>query len=172
MSVLGPIPSALNAPSRPINWHHAKKKDRRAGLKKRVLQPRQEKTEAAIQRASRLVESDPVIIPEIRVADIIDFVADATGVDARHIRGPSQERRHSWPRQVAMALALNVTKRQITQIASVFGRDHTTLLWARKSVRARCEASPAFAIEFENMRLTLAVHAAQRVAMVGQECGA
>lgn len=158
--MFGPVPSALDYRPAP----RKARRDRRAQPRKRILVPRAAKTKNAISQAFRVVEGEQVVIPEIRVAEIIEFVAQATGVGAEHIRGPSHEHRCTWPRQIAMALALGVTKRQLVQIAKVFNRNHATVLHAQKSVRRHCERFPAFAVDYENWRLTLATFAAQRLA--------
>lgn len=78
----------------------------------------------------------------IRVADIQRAVAAHRGVDIRIMREPdgpgARARSHSRPRQEAMTLALLLTEHSYTKVGQLFGgRDHTTVLEARKRVQQR-----------------------------------
>lgn len=82
---------------------------------------------------------------------------------------PSRYRRVAWPRQMAFTLALELTTASTTRIGRYFGgRDHTTVLWGSRAVRARFETKPGYEEDYENLRLTLAVYAAQ-IAQAGWE---
>ncbi len=79
----------------------------------------------------------------------------------------SQERRHDWahPRQEAMALARELTGRSYPEIGLVFGnRDHTTILYAHRKVRARAKTDAALAKRLADARVRIAEVVAERVA--------
>lgn len=72
------------------------------------------------------------------VARIKREVAEYYRIPTRILDGPSRERRHAHPRQVAMYLAREVEGKTYPWIGDSFGgRDHTTALHAVLQVRQR-----------------------------------
>lgn len=62
------------------------------------------------------------------------------------------------PRQVAMFLTKEITKKSFAEIGRSFGGyDHSTLIAAVRSVEARCASDHIFGAELEQMRAELAV---------------
>ena len=51
-------------------------------------------------------------------------------------------RRFVWPRQIAMAVARNMTSNSTTQIGRAFERDHTTVVSGCRVVEERMAANP------------------------------
>jgi chromosomal replication initiator protein len=75
-------------------------------------------------------------------AAVIDAVAEAFGVGAEDLRGPSRRRELIAPRQAAMALCREFTDLSYAAIGRVFAdRDHTTVLHAVRVAADRASAS-------------------------------
>lgn len=82
---------------------------------------------------------------------------------ARHYRllradmvSPERSWRVSHPRQVAMYLSCRLTRRSLPQIGRAFGgRDHATVFYARKIVRARAEADIKLRCEVREIAFAL-----------------
>ena len=68
---------------------------------------------------------------------IIEETALAFGAVARALRAPGRRPEVVLPRQVAMYLARRLLGRSFPNLASAFGRDHTTVLYACRTVAAR-----------------------------------
>jgi chromosomal replication initiator protein len=84
-------------------------------------------------RSAATSPSRPTSIGEIQVA-----VGEHFGLSAEELLSTSRTARISWPRQVAMYLARELTGESLPAIARQFGgRDHTTVLhaWRRTSAR-------------------------------------
>lgn len=84
------------------------------------------------------VANYPLKIPEKRrlfSGDILADVASRHAIETRDLKGPSRERRYSWPRQEAMCLIRQHTRLSLPQIGDVLGRDHTTIL---HGIREHC----------------------------------
>ena len=76
--------------------------------------------------------------PRVRIADIKAAVAFRWGLTAGDFTSPRRFRRIAHPRQVAMYLCRELTESSYPLIGRVFGgRDHTTVLHARRAVMAR-----------------------------------
>lgn len=86
---------------------------------------------AAIQRA---ITAEFAILP-------IEMVS--------HRRGPAV----AWPRQIAMALAYELTPLSYPAIGRHFGnRDHSTVIHATRRVKARCASDPLAAACVDALR--------------------
>jgi hypothetical protein len=73
---------------------------------------------------------------------VIEAVAEAFGVGAEELRGPSRRRELIAPRHAAMALCREVTELSLPAIGRIFGgRDHTTVLHAVRAAAERASAS-------------------------------
>jgi chromosomal replication initiator protein len=79
------------------------------------------------------------------------------------IVGPCRKRKFSYPRQIAMMLAREMTPMSTTFIGRRFNRDHTTVVHAQRMMAALEEADPVLHMEITQLRLTLATYAAQQV---------
>lgn len=65
---------------------------------------------------------------------IVSAVAETFNVLPKDILSRSRRRRFTLPRHVAMWLCLRSGKRSTTQIGRLFGRDHTSVMHARRHV--------------------------------------
>lgn len=67
--------------------------------------------------------------------------------------GPSRKNRETFPRQIAMYLALEVTKRSTTQVGRALGgRDHTTIMHGAAKVKRRMADDPELATKIGILR--------------------
>jgi chromosomal replication initiation ATPase DnaA len=108
--------------------------------------------------AADLAPALATAFPErLTVHRIQDEVAQFYGVQTSYMREPdrigSREPRVSHPRQMAMALARELTKLSLPALGREFGgRDHTTVLYALKAVEKRAKTDPFVEIEREVLR--------------------
>lgn len=94
----------------------------------------------------------------IRVRDVISATARITGVPSTAFRTPYG--RHVLYRQLAMALAVELTAKPRTDIAVVFGCEHTTVKYAERQMRARLRGDRDLAAIADRIRVAAAVDAA------------
>jgi chromosomal replication initiator protein len=77
------------------------------------------------------------------VADVQAATAEAFGLSLDELVSPGRATRLTWPRQVAMYLARELTDQTLPAIGRAFGgRDHTTVLHACKRTTQRIAADP------------------------------
>ena len=90
---------------------------------------------------------EPSLPKDKRIANIDDVVAlvcELYGVTVSDLQGPKRHAAISKPRQIAMYLTRQVTKRSYEEIGHFFGgRDHSTVLYAAKRVASQREADTA-----------------------------
>ncbi len=87
--------------------------------------------------------------PDAYIA-VIHAVAEQAGLTPQDILGRDTRRAHSYPRQVAMALCLELEGASLPRVAAVFRRDHTTVLHARRAVARRM--TPALEAAMQRVR--------------------
>lgn len=68
--------------------------------------------------------------PVLRAADFVSAAAEVAGVEAETLTSPCRQQFLAVPRMVAMYLARMQTQKSLPQIGRLFGRDHTTVLYA------------------------------------------
>jgi chromosomal replication initiator protein len=77
------------------------------------------------------------------IADVQQVVADHFGISVAELTSPSRAARVSWPRQIAMHLARELTRASLPVIGEAFGgRNHATVLHACKRVSDRLTTDP------------------------------
>jgi chromosomal replication initiator protein len=77
------------------------------------------------------------------VRDIQDAVGREFGLELRDLVSPNRTARVSWPRQLAMYLARELTDATLPAIGRDFGgRDHATVLYAVRRTRERISSDP------------------------------
>jgi chromosomal replication initiator protein len=89
----------------------------------------------------------PIALPSLSrishrpTVQIQELVALSYGIHPRLMT--SRSRTHAWPRQVAMYLTRELTKRSLPSIGEAFGnRHHTTVLHAIRTVERRMKTDP------------------------------
>jgi chromosomal replication initiator protein len=73
---------------------------------------------------------------QISASAIITATAEHFGVSIEELRGPGKTRALAQSRQVAMYLCRELTDLSLPKIGQAFGRDHTTVMYAERKVRA------------------------------------
>lgn len=87
---------------------------------------------------------------------IKELVAVSYGIHPRLMDSPSRIRDHAWPRQIAMYLTRELTKRSLPCIGNAFGgRDHTTVIHAIKVVKQRMRDDPYTRSDIRALRRAL-----------------
>jgi chromosomal replication initiator protein len=82
----------------------------------------------------------------IRIAEVQALIAERYQMPAGAMTGQSRRRIHAHPRQLAMYIAYKLTGQSTTIVGRHFGgRDHTTVIHARREVEARMLNSEGFA---------------------------
>lgn len=91
--------------------------------------------------------------PRLLVAHIQATVAAYYGIPPRHMTSERRDREFAHPRQVAMYLACEMTPKSTVSIGRLFGgRDHSTVLYAMKSVQRRMCSDAEFALDIRALR--------------------
>jgi chromosomal replication initiator protein len=97
--------------------------------------------------------------PERRAASIEDIqkaVADRYGVTVAELKSPGRAARLSWPRQLAIHLARQLTGAPLQTIGEAFGgRNHATVLHACKRVEERVNNDQQASSELHDLAATI-----------------
>ncbi|HUN81564.1 MAG TPA: chromosomal replication initiator protein DnaA [Phycisphaerae bacterium] len=98
----------------------------------------------------------PGPVRSIRMQDIMGVVTERFDVRVCDMQGRRRSRSIAFPRQVGMYLARQLTTHSLEEIGDFFGgRDHTTVLHAKKLVADRRANDPAFRVRLEEMEENL-----------------
>jgi chromosomal replication initiator protein len=93
----------------------------------------------------------------VTVENIQKTVADYYKVRLSDLLSKRRSRSVARPRQLAMALAKELTTHSLPEIGDAFGgRDHTTVMHACKRIRELREVEPRLQEDFSNLLRTLA----------------
>ena len=79
--------------------------------------------------------SDPTTM-QISTAAIMAATAEYFETSVDELRGPGKTRALAQSRQIAMYLCRELTDLSLPKIGQAFGRDHTTVMYAEKKIRA------------------------------------
>ncbi|MGP4058296.1 chromosomal replication initiator protein DnaA [Mycobacterium sp. 4D054] len=79
--------------------------------------------------------SDPTTM-QINTAAIMAATAEYFETSVEELRGPGKTRALAQSRQIAMYLCRELTDLSLPKIGQAFGRDHTTVMYAEKKIRA------------------------------------
>ena len=92
----------------------------------------------------------------VTIENIQKTVADYFKVRMSELLSDRRSRSLARPRQIAMALAKELTQHSLPEIGEAFGgRDHTTVLHACKRVKALQESEPRIREDYSNLLRTL-----------------
>jgi len=81
----------------------------------------------------------------VRIDTIQKLVAEKYSVDVKDMKSRSRRSEIAFPRQLAMYLSCVLTESSTTEIGRTFGgRDHTTVLHARKKIKKMMDTDPFF----------------------------
>lgn len=93
---------------------------------------------------------------QVTIDNIQKTVAEYYKIRASDLVSSKRNRSIARPRQVAMALAKELTKHSLPEIGSAFGgRDHTTVLHATRKVTSLREADASIEEDYNNLLRTL-----------------
>jgi len=88
------------------------------------------------------------IAPTPRQDEIRAVVSAYFGLTKDDMLSPCRARRVARPRQIAMALTREMTKLSLPNIGRQYGgRDHTTVLWACRKIKALVDSNQQVAID-------------------------
>ena len=88
----------------------------------------------------------------ISIANIQKVVADYYGLQLREMLGKKRTRSLARPRQMAMALAKELTEHSLPEIGDAFdGRDHTTAMHACRQIRHLMESDGKLHEDWEKL---------------------
>jgi hypothetical protein len=97
-------------------------------------------------------------------------VAEVFGVAVADLTGAKRARRYARPRQVAMALAHELSMHGSGEVGMMFGaRDHSTVLHAIRTIRGLAARDPALAARIDAVRTRLASGDIEPVAAQAEE---
>lgn len=87
---------------------------------------------------------------------IQELVALSYGIHPKCMTARDRDRSFAWPRQVAMYLTRELTKRSLPSIGKAFGkRHHTTILHGIRAVEQRIKANPDYEADVSALRRVL-----------------
>jgi chromosomal replication initiator protein len=90
------------------------------------------------------------------IAEIKQATCEQFGLSTEELVSPSRTARLTWPRQVAMYLARELTQESLPTIGREFGgRDHTTVLHAWRRTEERMSTNPSSRTAVEELRTRL-----------------
>lgn len=95
-------------------------------------------------------------VQAVSMDNIRKVVAEFYEVSVKDLMGKKRLRHIARPRQVAMALARELTNNSFTEIGQSFGgRDHTTVMHACEKVQELCSSDAMFDKDFRSLKLML-----------------
>lgn len=95
-------------------------------------------------------------VQAVSMDNIRKVVAEFYDVSVKELMGKKRLRHIARPRQVAMALARDLTSNSFTEIGQSFGgRDHTTVMHACEKVQELCRSDAMFDKDFRSLKLML-----------------
>ncbi len=93
---------------------------------------------------------------QISIDNIQKTVAEYFKIRTSDLKSAKRNRAVARPRQLAMALAKELTNHSLPEIGEAFGgRDHTTVLYATRKVVELCETDTRIAEDYRNLLRTL-----------------
>jgi chromosomal replication initiator protein len=98
---------------------------------------------------------DPEETRQVGAEEIKRAVAEHYDIDLNVINGKRRTARIAEARQVAMFLVRSLTDLSLVEVASAFGKDHGTVIYAVKKMKKRCEDSAAFKSSVELIKRRL-----------------
>lgn len=102
------------------------------------------------------------------ISEVVQVVCATRRVSVADMKCNSRKQAVAKPRQEAMALARELTGQSYPAIGYQFGdRDHTTILYAFRKIRALEAKDPAYAAEMNAMRDAVYALASERIARQG-----
>lgn len=93
---------------------------------------------------------------QVNINNIQKTVAEYYKIRIADLHSKSRTRKITRPRQIAMALAKELTERSLPEIGDAFGgRDHTTVLHACRKIKELLDSDPRIKEDYVNLSRTL-----------------
>jgi chromosomal replication initiator protein len=93
---------------------------------------------------------------QVTIENIQKTVAEYYKIRTADLLSSKRSRSIARPRQIAMALAKELTKHSLPEIGAAFGgRDHTTVLHATRKIKSLLETDPKIEEDYNNLLRTL-----------------
>lgn len=112
--------------------------------------------EITLEEAKNAIE--PYILSknkQLTLQNIQNRVANYYQIKTEDLLSNTRKSNIALPRQVAMALAMELTKHSTTEIGKAFNRDHTTVLHANNKIQQLKQASTDFLNEYKDLTMIL-----------------
>lgn len=108
------------------------------------------------------------MISKARISEVMSVVCEGEGLTVADMKSHSRVHRLAHPRQIAMALARELSGHSYPVIGRCFGeRDHTTVLYAFRKVSHAEAVNPVIAERLAHYRQKIRRLVSDRVAMMG-----
>ncbi|MEL7449203.1 MAG: chromosomal replication initiator protein DnaA [Pseudomonadota bacterium] len=91
----------------------------------------------------------------VTIDNIKRTVAEYYKIRVADLMSKRRSRSITRPRQMAMAIAKELTNHSLPEIGDAFGRDHTTVLHACRKIKALCDEEDRIAEDFKNLLRSL-----------------
>jgi chromosomal replication initiator protein len=91
----------------------------------------------------------PVERLPLTIQDILDHVSRYFGIDTESLRSRSRQRKLLVPRQIAMFLSRKHTAEPLQEVGKHFKKDHSSVLYAVRSLERKLEQNPRLRRETE-----------------------
>ncbi len=89
---------------------------------------------------------------DVTIEDILKVVTGHYGVRLADLQSKKRSRSIALPRQVCMYLARSLTRHSLEEIGGYFGgRDHTTVLHAKRTIETACRNDPQFQASIDRL---------------------
>ena len=96
------------------------------------------------------------MVAEERISVNIDIIKRVVSrhfkLDIEELNSKKKSQSISWPRQIAMFLAHEMTECSLPEIGRAFDRDHSTVVHARDQVKRKLEEDPFFSVEINQIK--------------------
>lgn len=89
----------------------------------------------------------------VQIADILHVVCDHFRVPPAQLKSPQRSAALLLPRHIAMYLSVKLSSRSLPQIGAAMLRDHTTILYGVRKIRATIEADAALRGTVEELEI-------------------
>jgi len=117
---------------------------------------RNKKFAESVSRLVQKLTAQNIVVRKLNIEDVMKTVARYFEIDLSDLTSQSRERRVARPRQIAMYLAKEITRRSTPTIGTKFGgRDHTTVMHGIKRIQDLCVCDPDTQRAVADLRLML-----------------
>lgn len=89
---------------------------------------------------------------ELQVDDIISCVCNFYKVDKKDITGKKKNKEFTEPRQICMYLITDMMNLPLVTVGEKLGRDHATVIYARRKIAELIKSSDKFAVEINDIK--------------------